>query len=87
MIEKKEPELEFPLDCHFKVIAEDGKHIEAAVRTALLAQGVTAPLTSGNRSDKGKYITFNVTVTVTSSDQINAIDASLRALPGVKMVL
>ncbi len=88
MIDKKtEPELEFPLDCHFKVIAEDLEKMHFVIETVLMGLGVSAPLTEGNKSKGGKYATFNITVRVDSREQMNQIDTELRNIQGVKMVL
>ncbi len=87
MIDQKQPELEFPVDCHFKVIAEKLDGIAFVIETVLLGLGVTSPLTAGNESKGGKYVTFNVTVRVDSREQMNRIDAELRNVQGVKMVL
>jgi putative lipoic acid-binding regulatory protein len=87
MIDKKEPELEFPLDCHFKVIAEDLENMHFVIETVLMGLGVSAPLTEGNKSGGGKYISFNITVRVKSREQMNQIDSELRNIQGVKMVL
>ncbi len=87
MIDQVKPEIEFPVDCHFKVIAEELNGIQSAIETALMNLGVSSPLPTGNRSAGGKYVTFNVTVRVGSREQMNQIDAELRKIPGVKMVL
>ena len=88
MIDKKtEPKLEFPLDCHFKVIAEDLENMHFVIETVLMGLGVNSPLTAGNKSEGRKYITFNVSVRVNSREQMNQIDAELRNIQGVKMVL
>lgn len=87
MIDKKEPELEFPVDCHFKVIAEDRENMHFVIETVLMGLGVSAPLTEGNKSKGGKYLTFNLTVRVDSCEQMSQIDSELRNIQGVKMVL
>jgi len=87
MIDQVKPELEFPVDCHFKIIAEDLENIHFVIETVLMGQGVKSPLTAGNKSEGGKYITFNVTVCVESREQMNQIDAELRQIQGVRMVL
>ncbi len=87
MSANQEPKLEFPLDCHFKVIAEDLENMHFVIETVLMGQGVSNPLTAGNKSEGGKYITFNVSVRVDSREQMNQIDAELRNIQGVKMVL
>ena len=81
------PELEFPVTCHFKVIAEDLDGMDFVIETVLIELGVSDPVTSGNRSSTGKYVTYNVSVVVDSRDAMNRIDQALREIQGVKMVL
>ncbi len=85
--ETKSPKLTFPVDCHFKVIAEDLEHMHFVIETVLMELGIQNPLTPGNRSKNGKYITFNVSVRVASREMMERIDSELRNIQGVKMVL
>jgi len=57
------------------------------IETVLMGLGVESPLTAGNTSKGGKYLTFNVSVRVDSREQMNQIDTELRNIQGVKMVL
>lgn len=79
--------LRFPLTCQYRVIAEkrDGMHF--VIETVLMGQGVTAPLRHSRESEKGRYQSFEVEIIVKSLEEMNAIDAALRAIEGVKMVL
>ena len=83
----QEPELEFPLTCHFKVIAEDLEGMDFVIETVLMELGVGDPVASGNRSASGKYVTYNVSIEVDSRETMNRIDQALRDIQGVKMVL
>ena len=80
-------QLRFPLDCHFKVIAEDIQNMAFVIETVLMELKVHSPVVKGNKSANGKYVTYNVTVMVQSQEKINTIDAALRNICGVKMVL
>ena len=79
--------LEFPLDCHFRIIAENQQGMHFVIETVLIQLGVSAPLKLENRSDKGKYQSFSVEVRVESLERMNEIDRALRSIVGVKMVL
>lgn len=81
------PELKFPLQCHFRVVAEDRPGIQPELEKALRDLGIPNPLTAGNRSSQGKYLTFTVDIHVDSRELMNRIDAAFRAVKGVKMVL
>jgi putative lipoic acid-binding regulatory protein len=83
----EDSELVFPLECHFRVIAEDREHMGFVIETVLLELGITAPVTKVNTSRKGKYVSFNISIVVESRDVMNKIDQELRLIQGVKMVL
>jgi len=80
-------ELQFPQDVQFRVIAENRAGIYFVIETVLLQAGVTAPLQKENESAGGKYLSFSVDVRVDSLETMNRIDAALRSIEGVKMVL
>lgn len=80
-------ELQFPLDCQFRVIAENKKGMFFVIETVLLENGVTAPLQVQHESAGGKYLSFSVDTRVESREMMNRIDTALRSIEGVKMVL
>lgn len=80
-------QLQFPLDCQYRVIAENIPNIHFVIETVLMEHGVTAPLTPQNQSQGGKYQSFLVIVRVESREEMNRIDSALRNIVGVKMVL
>lgn len=80
-------ELKFPVECHFKVISEDIQNIHFVIETVLMGLNINVPVVKGNKSAGGKYITHDITVTVHSKEILTAIDAELRNIQGVKMVL
>ena len=80
-------ELKFPLICTYKVIAEDHEGMQVNLEKALREIGILNPPITGNHSKQGRYITFNVEITVNSLEYMNRVDAALRAVPGVRMVL
>ncbi|OVE75154.1 hypothetical protein BVX97_05565 [bacterium E08(2017)] len=84
---KEETPLEFPLECHFRIIAEDLQNMHFVIETVLMELGVHDPLEQSNTSAKGKYISFSVSTSVESLDKLNKIDKELRLIQGVKMVL
>ena len=79
--------LQFPLDCHYRIIAADLPNIYFVIETVLMQLGVNSPLQKGNNSSAGKYVSFNVDVRVDSKERMDRIDAELRRIAGVKMVL
>lgn len=79
--------LEFPLECQFRVIAEDHKNMAFVIETVLMQLGVENPVVRGKLSKKGTYVSYRVTTVVESREAMNRIDAELRLIQGVKMVL
>ena len=79
--------LNFPLECHYKIIAEDIQNMAFVIETVLRQLHVFTPVEPGNKSAKGKYVTYNITVMVQSQEKMNEIDAALRNIAGVRMVL
>ncbi len=80
-------ELKFPLDCQFRIIAENRRGMFFVIETVLLENGVTAPLQTQHESAGGKYLSFSVDVRVETLEIMNRIDAALRSIEGVRMVL
>lgn len=80
-------ELEFPLACHIKVIANDRPDMHDKLNAALLACDRNEKLEKGRKSSSGSYRTFNLSATVDSKEILTQIDDALRAVDGVRMVL
>ncbi len=79
-------ELQFPLTCHFKIIAEEGRDVRTLLEIALAELEIHSPLERGNQSVQGSYVTYNLSVFVDSLESMNLIDGALRAVKGVRMV-
>ena len=82
-----EGEIKFPLICYFKIIAERSDDIRARIEAKLHAIGVMNPLKLAHESSQRRYVTFDLEVLVHSKEYMNEIDAALRSIDGVKMVL
>lgn len=83
-----EEELRFPVECLYKVIMEDASGDGAErISSALKAIGVMVPVEAGNHSSAGRYTTFNIRIFVQSKERMYEIDALLREIRGVRMVL
>lgn len=85
--EKDLENLEFPVLVHFKVIGEVSENIRTHLEIALWELGINEALEPGRISSGGKYMTFNLSITIEDRDSLNKIDARLRIVEGVKMVL
>jgi len=82
-----EASLQFPLDCQFRIIAENLPNMHFVIETVLMEHGVTAPLHPENLSKEKRYQSFRVDIRIESKDQMTRIDAALRNIVGVRMVL
>jgi len=79
--------LEFPVLVHFKIIGEVSDNLRAHLEIALWELGISETLSAGRVSAGGKYMTFNLSMHVFDRETLRKIDARLREVEGVKMVL
>lgn len=83
----QEQAVSYPAEFHFRIIVE----IEPAVKTALEAlmatYRVTAPLTASRASSAGRYHAYGVSVEIQSQAELQAFDAAVKRVPGVRMLL
>lgn len=82
-----ESQIKFPVDCHYKIIAENLPGIDVQIVETLKNHGVTSPLKKSSASETGKYVSFDVEVTVHSLESMKILDRALKSIAGVKMVL
>lgn len=87
MNEHNPTDLIFPVECHFRVIAENDEHMQFVIETVVMELGITSPVEKTNVSGGGRYISFNISTIVKSKEDMNRIDGELRRIRGVKMVL
>lgn len=79
--------LEFPVMCHFRVIAENLPNMHFIIETVIMELGITDPVEEANTSAGGKYVSFNISTVVRSREELRRIDKELRLIQGVRMVL
>lgn len=78
----------FPTECHFKVIAVDLVGVHKNLNQCLVDLGLTElAFQPANKSEHGKYISYETSIIVESHQRMKEIDAALRAVEGVKLVL
>lgn len=88
MIDNEDLEnLEFPVIVHFKIIGEVSENLRTHLEIALWELGINETLAPGRVSSAGKYMTFNLSMTVETRESLRNIDARLRQVEGVRMVL
>ena len=79
--------VEYPATFHFRVIAEPGAFDKAGMDAALAAYKVTEPLAASRASSAGRYQAYSVSVEIQSQEALHVLDAALKQVPGVRMVL
>lgn len=85
---QEEMEALFPARCHFKVIAEDVSGVREELNAVLERLGITEVVfEEGNRSNAGRYISFNASIDVPTHEVMTQIDSGLKQVRNVKMVL
>ncbi|MCQ2390918.1 MAG: DUF493 domain-containing protein [Kiritimatiellae bacterium] len=87
MSESPQQELIFPLTAHFRVIVEKDRLEYDELAGAVAPYALVEPLTSANASRTGRYLSYGFSAVVTNREELASIDARLRAVPGVRMVL
>lgn len=80
-------ELQFPVKCHYRIIAENVSGIEIEISDALTRLNISEKVKAGNQSKGGKYLTFYIDLHIESREEMDSVDKTLRAIAGVKMVL
>lgn len=78
----------FPVECHFKVIAVDLFGVHKNLNQCLADLGIVdRAFQPANKSEHGKYISYETSIVVETHVRMKEIDAALRAVEGVKLVL
>ena len=80
-------ELAFPAEFHFRIITDAEADAEAALCAAVAAYKVTSPLTASRTSSAGRYRAYCVSVEIQSQSEHHAFDATVKRVPGVRMLL
>lgn len=80
-------DLNFPLLCNFRIIAEDNLKVQGLLESAMLQLGIISELKKSNTSAQGRYVTFQFDFMVNDKAEMEKIDSALRSVEGVRMVL
>ena len=77
----------YPAVHHFRVITDAEVATEAAITEALGAYEVVSPLARGRSSSGGRYLVFEVSVRLSSRAEHFAVDAAIKGVEGVRILL
>ena len=80
-------QIQFPVICHFKIIADNMPGVKTMLEKKLQDLGVVNPLNEGSHSQGGKYVTYNLEVKVASKEYMTQLDHAIRTTKHVRMVL
>jgi putative lipoic acid-binding regulatory protein len=85
--ERFSDQLQFPCECHFRIIAINRTGMFESLAAALRKLGIDAALEESHTSKEGTYKSFCFSMAVWSHEEMDTVDKVLRAVDGVKMVL
>jgi putative lipoic acid-binding regulatory protein len=80
-------QVEYPAIFHFRVITEASSAVEPELTAVLAAYRVTESLAASCASSSGRFCAYGVSVEVRTPEELRALDAALKRVPGVRMVL
>ncbi|HBG60518.1 MAG: hypothetical protein A2Y03_09940 [Omnitrophica WOR_2 bacterium GWF2_38_59] len=81
------PKLQFPIICHYRIIAVNRNEISVDIESVLKKFEVKTKLQDGNKSNKSNYLSFGVDINVKSKEEMCKVNSDLLNVEGVKMVL
>lgn len=77
----------YPATHNFRIITEAALIDESHLAASVAPYNVTAPLAKGRSSSAGKYIVYEISVHLSSRNEHFALDAAIKAVRGVKVLL
>lgn len=77
----------YPVVCHLRIITEAGGFDAAELTQAVAAYRVIEPLIVSRDSTAGRYRAYSLSVEVRNRQELDALDAAIKRVPGVRMVL
>ena len=80
-------EVVYPACFHFRIITDTEAQAEQALLEAVKPFDVTAPLVPARASSAGHYTAFSVSILMRSRQEMETFDASIKLVPGVRIVL
>lgn len=80
-------ELEYPVVAHHRIIVNADRRDDERVKALFASFDLTEPVTLGNVSSSGKYVSYAVSVRLSGPEETARLDAAIKDVPGIKMCL
>ncbi len=80
-------EIEYPAEFHFRVICDATADITADICSVAAAHKITSELKDSNRSSSGKFRSYSLSVIFKKRVEMVRFDETVKAIPGVRMLL
>ena len=80
-------ELKFPVIAHQRIIVEAARRSDAEAKALFAGFDLVEPLSVGNRSSGGKYVSYALSVRLADRAEMARLDEAIRRVPGIKMCL
>lgn len=80
-------EVAYPALFHFRIITETEAQAEELLLQVITPYHVKAPLVSERTSAAGRYTAFSISILMQSRTEMETFDATIKKVPGVRMIL
>ncbi len=77
----------YPAEHPFRIITDASVPLLEPLQKVLADYTVTSPLVTGKSSSGGKYVVYETTVRMENRAEHNKLDAAIRSLNGVRILL
>ena len=82
-----EEKLKFPVVAHQRIIVNACERDDEGSKACFAGFDLVEPLSVGNVSSGGKYVSYALSVRLTDRAEMNRLDEAIRRVPGIKMCL
>ena len=80
-------ELKFPVVAHHRIIVVAEQRDDERVKALFAGFDLTEPLSVGNESASGKYVSYALSVRLADRAEMGRLDEAIKTVPGIKMCL
>jgi putative lipoic acid-binding regulatory protein len=80
-------ELAYPAEFHFRVICDSAIDVTGQIVAVASNYQISRKLNESNSSRSGRYRSYSISVIFEDRTQMMAFDETVKAIPGVRMLL